>query len=97
MAISYRILKRNNIFGQCENLLVWVDLDHGRRKVARVLPMGGTLSGGALTVLGHNYVGSSREVLSDIFHLFKSNTAPEDRFTVNVAGSVGNMHWKLKD
>jgi esterase/lipase superfamily enzyme len=50
-----------------------------------------------LTLLGHSYVGSSREVLSDIYHLLKSNTDPKDRFNVEAAGSVGNMHWKLKD
>lgn len=50
-----------------------------------------------LTMIGHNYVGSSREVLSDMFHLLKSNTAPKDRFTVEATGSAGNIHWKLKD
>ncbi|MXQ08014.1 alpha/beta hydrolase [Alphaproteobacteria bacterium GH1-50] len=50
-----------------------------------------------LTMLGHSYVGSSREVLSDIFHLLKDNAAPTDRFTVEAAETLGIAHWKLKD
>lgn len=45
-------------------------------------------------LLGHSYVGDSKSILADIFHLLESGAPPEDRrFYLEAAEQKGKRYW----
>lgn len=52
---------------------------------------------GASTGICHDYVGSNRSILKDIFDLLKSNCAPENRFAVKKVLSGSKVYWQIRD
>lgn len=44
----------------------------------------------------HGYIGTSRDVLNDVFALLKSNSPPSERFSVAAVQDGGVQYWRLK-
>lgn len=45
----------------------------------------------------HNYVGTNRIILSDIFDLLKTNSPPEDRHAIEAVSLDGRDFWRIKN
>lgn len=47
--------------------------------------------------LGHSYYGENRSIVSDIYHLFRENLSPNDRFGMHEkSNNEGGIYWEFR-
>ena len=47
------------------------------------------------SLMGHSYYAENRSVISDLFHLLRTNTPPADRFGMQPLHASGRRYWRF--